>query len=237
VIVLYQFELSPFCDKVRRILHYKQVPYRVVEVPPSEAAAGRWKAVSPTGKFPVLEDEGERVVDSTDIAHHLERRFPQHPLLPADPEARGRVHVLEDWADESLYFQEMTMRLTWPGNAERWIPALLAAETPLRRRLLAPLLPRIVARTTRAQGLGRKEKDAVLADLARHLDALVGLLGNRSWLVGETITLADVAVFAQLFCIRGATEGEAALAARPTLVAWMERVDDATRTPADPAAG
>jgi glutathione S-transferase len=147
------------------------------------------------------------------------------------------VHVLEDWADESLYFQEMTMRLTWPGNAERWIPALLAAETPLRRRLLAPLLPHIVARTTRAQGLGRKEKDAVLADLARHLDALVGLLVNRSWLVGETITLADVAVFAQLFCIRGATEGEAALAARPTLVAWMERVDDATRTPADPAAG
>ena len=33
MITLYQFEISPFCDKVRRVLHWKKVPYEIVEVP------------------------------------------------------------------------------------------------------------------------------------------------------------------------------------------------------------
>ena len=33
VILLYQFEISPFCDKVRRILHYKELPYPVLICP------------------------------------------------------------------------------------------------------------------------------------------------------------------------------------------------------------
>ena len=32
MITLYQFEASPFCDKVRRICHVKNLPYQVQEV-------------------------------------------------------------------------------------------------------------------------------------------------------------------------------------------------------------
>jgi glutathione S-transferase len=236
VVLLYQFEISPFCDKVRRILHYKEVPYRVVEIPPSEAASGRWKEISPTGKFPVLEDGSTRILDSTDIARHLEARHPSPALLPADPRDRALVHVLEDWADESLYFFEMTMRLSWPQNAARWVPELLRAEKPLVRRLMQPVVPRIVSRTTRSQGLGRKDPETVVAELGAHLDAIAALLGDGPWLVGDALSLADIAVYAQLFCIAGAVEGAEAIAARPVVGAWMERVDDATHIPADPAA-
>ncbi len=225
---LYQFDISPFCDKVRRVLRAKHLDFRIVEVPPSEAARGRWKEISPTGKFPVLEHDGRRIFDSTDIVRYLDERFPEPRLIPADPVLAARVHVLEDWADEALYFFEMTMRLTWPENAERWVPILLAVEKPLVRRLFAPLLPRAIRRVTEAQGIGRKARDDVERELGRHLDALVAWLGDGAWLVGETLTLADIAVYAQLFCIQGAITGDEAIAARPALVAWMDRVDAAT---------
>jgi len=228
MITLYQFEISPFCDKIRRVLHYKRQPYRVEEVPVSQASSKRWRAISPTGKFPVLDHDGQRIVDSSDIARYLEAQFPEPALQPDDPRDQAWVHMLEDWADESLYFYELTMRMTWPDNARRWIPELLAAEKPLVRRLMLPFVPRVLGRLARGQGIGRKRRTDVEAEVARHLSALTGLLGGRDWLVGERLSLADISVFAQLYCIRGAIEGERLIGAAPTVSAWMDRVDAAT---------
>ncbi len=228
MITLYQFEISPFCDKIRRVLHYKRQPYQVEEVPVSQASAKRWRTISPTGKFPVLDHDGRRIVDSSDIARYLEERFPDPALQPEDPAGRALVHLLEDWADESLYFYELTMRMTWPENARRWIPELLAAEKPLVRKLMLPFVPRAVGRIARGQGIGRKSRPDVEAEVTRHLGALTGLLGGRDWLVGERLSLADISVFAQLYCIRGTVEGERLIVAEPTVSAWMNRVDAAT---------
>ena len=85
MIVLHQFEISPFCDKVRRILHVKRIPYEVREVPPSRALTDV-RRVNRIGKLPAIEDEGRVIADSTDIAHHLEQRFPDPPLLPKHPQ-------------------------------------------------------------------------------------------------------------------------------------------------------
>ena len=57
------------------------------------------------------------------------------------------------------------------------------------------------------------------------------LLAGRDWLVGSEISLADIAVFAQMYCIRGADEGAKLIEARPAVAAWMERVDRATAKP------
>ena len=61
------------------------------------------------------------------------------------------------------------------------------------------------------------------------MHALDGLVGDGQWLVGSALTLADIAVFAQLFCIRGSDEGARVVAALPRVAAWMERVDAATQ--------
>ena len=108
MITLHQFQVSPFCDKVRRILHWKGLEYRIREVPLVRAQAIR--RINPTGKLPCLEHDGTFVADSTDIAYYLEERFPEPPILPEDPAERALCHVLDDWADESLYFYEMFLR-------------------------------------------------------------------------------------------------------------------------------
>jgi glutathione S-transferase len=230
MIILHQFQVSPFCDKVRRILHWKRLEYRVREVPLIRAQAIR--RINPIGKLPCLEHDGAFVADSTDIAHYLEERFPEPPILPPDPAERALCHVLDDWADESLYFYEMRLRFTLPHNARRWIPELVHADPGILKALAPHVIPGMLRRLTRKQGVGRKSVQQLLADVERHLDALAGLLGDREWLVGNALSLADLSVFSQIRCIRGAEEGARIVESRPTVVTWLERVDAATATPA-----
>ena len=139
MITLHQYHLSPFNEKIQRMLNHKGIPFEERYWTLGERKKVR--ALNPTGKLPALQN-GERVVcDSTDVAHYIEQNFPQKPLIPSDPRLRAQVHVLEDWADESLYFYEMHLRFTTPGNRERNIPRMVEHEGAFLRWLLAKVVP------------------------------------------------------------------------------------------------
>ncbi len=226
-ITLHQFEISPFCDKVRRILRLKDVPFDIREVSALRSTLDV-RRINRIGKLPVLEADGRFIADSSEIARFLDERFPDPPLWPADPRERALCHLLEDWADESLYFYEMTMRLQWPANAPRWSREAMRADGRLGEAIGPVLVPRLIAQRTKAQGVGRKPHDLVLRELGRHLDALDALLGDGDWLASSSLTIADVAVAAQVSAIAGAVEGRAALDAHPVTTAWLQRTDAAT---------
>jgi len=230
MITLYQFEISPFCDKVRRVLHVKGQPYEVREIPVSQSLrqVPRENAI---GKLPCLDHDGHRVADSTDIVLYLEEKFPTPALLPSDPGERGLCLLLEDWADESLYFYEMTLRFTIPHNARRFVPQLVAYDPGWFQRVAEVAVPWLMRRVTRSQGVGRKPRDMLLRDVERQVGSLAGLLGDDEWLVGRHLSVADIAVFAQLACIRASDEGAKLVEARPEVAAWMERVERATVPP------
>jgi glutathione S-transferase len=227
MIKLYQFAISPFCDKIRRVLHYKRVEYSIHNVPMLETAT-TLKKKSPMGKVPCIEDDGRIVADSTDIARYLEERFPDPPLVPQDARLRALCHILEDWADESLYFYEVYLRFLLPSNAVRWV-AELTTDDPSPVKLAARwVVPSVMRGVLRRQGLGRKSPAAVLDEVQRELDAIAGWLDGGRFLLGDSLSLADIAVFAQLFCIRATAEGGALVADRPLVAAWMDRVDAKT---------
>jgi len=227
MITLYQFEISPFCDKVRRILHVKNVPYRVEEISLT-AALTRLKKINPAGKLPCIQDGARFVADSTDIAYYLEEQHPEPALVPTDPRLRAQCHVLEDWADESLYFYEVLLRFTLPHNAKRWSKVLAEHDNPIMQALAGVIVPNHSRSTLARQGLGRKTLKQVLDDLGRHLAAIEGWLGGGKFLLGNDLSLADIAVFAQLYCVRGADEGQRIITDNKTVAAWMDRVDLAT---------
>ncbi|MFZ5722542.1 MAG: glutathione S-transferase family protein [Pseudomonadota bacterium] len=232
---LYQYEISPFCDKVRRVLHAKGVDYRVQEITLRETLDGRLKELSPAGKLPVLDIEGERIADSTDICRFLEARFPEPRLMPADLRDQALVHFFEDWADEALYFYEMHLRFTLPHNAERWVPAVSRHDGSFIRRLAKFAVPRTMLRTTQAQGTGRKPLATIRRELDRHFQMLNQWLTGRDWLVGDALSLADVSVYVQLDALAGTSEGQDLMRGYEHLRKWMLRVDAATRAPAEAA--
>ena len=99
--VLWHLKVSNFNEKARWALDYKRVPHRRRAVLP-----GRHESVARKlcgGRtFPVLVLDGDTIGDSTGIIEALERRHPDPPLYPADPEARRRALELEDFFDEEL---------------------------------------------------------------------------------------------------------------------------------------
>jgi len=219
-------EISPFCDKVRRVLHYKGLAYTTVEIKVADISFLKRRA--PTGKVPILDYGSRRIWDSTDICLALEELHPDPVLVPTDPRERADVMLLEDWADETLYFFEMTMRFTWPDERTKWSLELAKRDAAPVRALAPFLVPRITTKTVGFQGLGRKDRVHVMRDLARLLDALEARLAATGYCVGDSITLADIAIASQIHCIGGTREGADAIALRPAIVAWKQRIDAAT---------
>ena len=230
MVTLHQYHLSPYNEKLQRMLRFKGVSFE--ERYWLLAEQGEVKKHNPTGKLPAVEHEGQWVCDSTDAAYFLEALYPDRPVLPSDPRERALVHVLEDWADESLYFYEMHMRFTTEGNWQRNLPRMFEHEGWFLRAFLAGRLPGMITRgirkITSTQGVGRKSEEQLLVDCGRHIDAVAGLLGDGQWLVGDSLTLADLAVYGMFQAFRDADMLAELLAASPVVTAWMARIEEAT---------
>ncbi len=228
MLVLHQFEVSPFCDKVRRVLHYKRRHYDTREVPPTETLVSLRRMV---GEVPVLEHGETAISDSSEIARYLDRVFPEPPIFPDDVRERALAHFIEDWADESLYFFELYFRFALRENAGEWSRRASQSEPPLIRRATERALPTLMRNVLRAQGLGRREPEQVLAEFDRHVMAIAEWLGDTDWLIGGRLSIADIATYSQLACAAETDEGAAIMAEHPRVLAWMERVNGATTKP------
>jgi glutathione S-transferase len=216
-IKLYDWPPSPFCRKVRAILDYKGIAYaRLPALAHRRALARR----GGTGKVPALELDGEMIFDSTAIAHRLDERFPSPPLQPSAPPLRARCHVVEDWADESLYF--FGLYFHWHEPAGRKRVASYFARTLLGRVAYPALLFRI-ERQLWGQGMRRKSAAHIRADLQRNLEAVESLLSEHDYVLGNEPYLCDFALMAQLVYLRSAP-ATAGVPVGPRTDAFLERM-------------
>lgn len=222
-IILHQWEASPFCGKVRRILRHKGLAYSTVEYPGLKMAqAGR---LSPVGKLPVLEYEGEKIQDSSVIARFLEARHPEPSLFPTDPLQRHLVHIFEDWADESLYWHEIYLRFMYDEAANKFMATIQQGRPAIETRLLTRVVVPLMRRKLKEQGLGRYPREYVVQQFMHHVEHLDGILQQQPWLVGESYTLADISVVSQLLEVRRTSHLADALRRYPALTAWMDKLD------------
>jgi len=88
-----------FCEKVRIVLASKKVPYEVFDVRPN-----RQPLIDFSGqrKIPVVDHNGQCVIDSSFISAFLEEKYPQNSIYPKSASDKGLCLMLEDWADEVL---------------------------------------------------------------------------------------------------------------------------------------
>ena len=126
---LYQFEMSHYCEKVRLILDYKELPYRKVEV---NLGLGQLELYRMSGQrlVPVLKDGNEIVADSTAIAQYLDRQYPDKPILPAEPHQRSLCLLMEAWADEFVGIKSRAALLQALSQDRSLRDAALAAAIP-----------------------------------------------------------------------------------------------------------
>lgn len=163
--ILYGSTISPFVRKVAAFAAEKGIALDHKTVRLGDPDPG-FRAASPFGKMPALDDDGYRLADSSAICHYLDALQPEPALIPADPKERGRTVWYDEFADTILF------------DCGRQI---------FFNRVVAPRF------------LGR-EGDMAAADKAEAetlppiLDWLESVMPDSGHLVGDRLTLADIAV-------------------------------------------
>jgi glutathione S-transferase len=127
VLTLYDADRCPYCARVRIVLAEKTVPYETVTIDLSDRPAWLIEHNPPHGRVPVLEEDGWVLPESAVIGEYLEERYPEPPLLPADPGERAAARLLMFRFDE-LSGPYYALRRGEPGAASALEGALTALD-------------------------------------------------------------------------------------------------------------
>lgn len=207
-VILHHYELSPFSEKIRRILAFKGVAWRAVEQP---VMAPKPELTPLTGgyrRIPVMQIGADVYCDTALIARRLEALYPEPPVLPAA--LAGACAMIEDWADHRLFM------LVVPPTIVELLDQLpegfledRAAMTPgFSREALIGAAPHALAQSCHA------------------FDELDRQLANSSFLLGDAFTLADAACFHPVRFLMNSPRLAAEVEARPALATWVHRITD-----------
>lgn len=184
---------------------------------------------APKGKLPFIEDDGETIADSTFIRGHIERKYGFDFDAGLTEEQKSLGWIAEKFLEDHFY---------WLALADRWLddanfsrgPAQFfnAAPAPLRP-LIAGLVRRGVRKAALAQGLYRHSRDERAALARRGIAAGAALLGDKSFLFGETPSGADATLGAftmGALCPLFDSPTREAVEDHPNLVAYARRMHE-----------
>lgn len=124
MLTLYDAPRCPFCARVRIVLAEKSVPHETVIVDLDDRPAWIVEKNPPHGKVPVLEEDGWVLPESAVIDEYLEERYPDPPLLPADPGERAAARLVVFRFEDLLSRPYYALRRGAPG-AERGVAEAL----------------------------------------------------------------------------------------------------------------
>ncbi len=100
-LVLYQFPISHFCEKVRWALDYKGLKYKTKNLLPGQHVKFTKKVAAGTS-VPVLKHKGKYIQGSNNIITYLDDQFPDKKLTPVKPEDKQASIEWERYLDMEL---------------------------------------------------------------------------------------------------------------------------------------
>lgn len=211
--ILHHFDASPFSEKIRLILGYKQIAWQSVHVPRIMPKPELMPLTGGYRRTPVLQIGRDVYCDTRLIARVLDHFVPDPPLIPRAVAAG--VRALEHLADTQLFLAAIPVLFRPAGR--RALEDTLGADYLERfRQDRARLFSGgNVARPD--AGFSRALWGPAMADLDSQLAA-------SSYLLGDAPTLADFAVYNPVWYVRGNAGVADTLDAYPNLLAWFERM-------------
>lgn len=206
-VILHHYPLSPFAEKIRRILAYKQIPWRAVEQPMMAPKPDLTALTGGYRRIPVMQIGADIYCDTACIVRRLEQLRPAPTCLPKG--LAGLAALLEDWADHRLFSQTM------PPTVIELLPAL-PPDILVDRAAMSPMMTKDMLSFAAPHALSQ----TLLS-----LDRLDAQLRDQPFLLGETFSIADAACFHPIWFLKNSSELFAAVTARPALAAWFARIE------------
>ena len=211
-IVLHHYPLSPFAEKVRAVLGFKQLAWKSVTIP---AVMPKPDVVALTGgyrKTPILQIGRDVYCDTALICDVLEHLQPAPTLYPA--QAKGLARVLAQWADSTLFWSSMAYNFQPKGAA-----AVFANAAPEAAQAFG------ADRAAMRGGAPRQNPGDAAAAYKSYLRRLADMLDAQDYLLGEAPCIADFAAYHPLWftCTQVPVLADI-LSSTPAVLAWMDRL-------------
>ena len=195
-IAIYGVPGSPYVRSVQLSLEEKGIAYDLRIVGVMETKQDAHLTRHPFGRVPAFEHDDFRLYETQAILRYLEDVFPEPGLTPPDPRARARMNQIIG-INDCYFFPKVAAIMV----GQRIVaPALLGMKTD-------------EAAVTAAVPMGR----ICIAALDR-------LLGSRSFLAADQLTIADLMLAPQLDFFVATPEGKA-MVDGTRLQLWLERMN------------
>lgn len=207
-LILHHFETSPFGEKIRLALGYKQLAWKSVLIPP---ILPKPDVVALTGGYrrtPVLQVGADIYCDTALICDVLEHVQPVPSLYPEY--CKGLARILAQWADSTLF---------WTLIAGPKPAAHMYAGMPDAAQAF------IQDREAMFGGMVRPRAPDATAAIKSYLRRLNTLLQGHPWLTGASPSVADFSAYHSLWFTRPRSPVEQDLLQHLTALAdWMDRM-------------
>ncbi|MFT4267415.1 MAG: glutathione S-transferase family protein [Xenophilus sp.] len=218
---LYHAWVSTCSQRVRMALHEKGLDWqdRCLSLRDGEHLGAAYLRLNPNGVVPTLVHDGQPIGDSTVIMEYLEDVFAQRPLRPAQPLARARMRMWQQYLDEvaTPATRVPSFQQSFGHAARAMSPAERAANAdrrPLRKHFYLRMGP---------EGFAPGEVEAALEQIAQTFARADAALAADTWLAGGDFTFADVSLLPTVVRMED-LDRLALLDARPHLRAWYGRM-------------
>lgn len=211
-LILHHYPTSPFAEKIRLVLGYKNIAWKSVIIP---MIMPKPDVVALTGgyrKTPILQIGADIYCDTALICDVLEHLQPEPSLYPEPSKGMGRT--LAQWADTTLFWTAMAYNFQPPGVAQ-----VFANASPEAAKAFAD------DRQAMRQGMPRMPAADSAAAYKSYLRRMSDMLDDWPFLLGSLPSIADFAAYHPLWFTRTRTPAMAGiLNATPALLTWMDRM-------------
>ena len=211
-LILHHYPTSPFAEKIRLILGYKNLSWKSVIIP---MISPKPDLVALTGgyrKTPVLQIGADIYCDTALICDVLEHLQPEPSIYPAPSKGMGRT--LAHWADNTLFWTAMAYNMQPKGFAQ------LFGKAP-------PEAGQAFGEDRKAMNLGiaRLRPADAAAAYKSYLRRISDMLDDWPFLLGDVPCVADFAMYHPLWFTRTRTSVLADIFdATPAVLAWLDRM-------------
>ena len=206
--ILHQYEMSPFSEKVRKVFAHKNMHWFAVDQPNIAPKPNLTPLTGGYRRIPVMQIGAHIFCDTKLIIREIEARLPSPALTP--PHLCGISEIIADWADHRFFSQ-------------------VAGPTIME---MIELLPPEFMEDRAAMSDGFAARNLIemapfmRAQIAQNCIRLNQQLQTTPFLLGDTFTLADAAVFHIINFASLASAQNNIIEQFEALTAWRARVRD-----------
>jgi ganglioside-induced differentiation-associated protein 1 len=224
---LYHHGSSACAAKVRFALAEKQLKWtgHYVDILAGDQFRPEFLAINPKAVVPVLVHDGKVIRESTVICEYAEEAFPAHPIYPSTPFERAQVRIWTKAVDEELH--PACSAITYVASHRHSI--LRQGVGSFEDFMGQDPSEGTGARTLKWQYIQQGIAAPGAADKIRLYDAYLHRmeqsLASQLWLVGDTFSMADIAMAPYVNRLAAlAMEGIWTGGRLPKVEQWFQRV-------------